>query len=130
MICPVGYFSNTLNNKCEDKCTGGKFAYLPTHQCVDICPAPYYGHDDGNGLFECKLKCPLGTFAEGRLCVSGCSTGFADSTRNLCVDECLDSFANVGTHTCESTCFQFSKFADNSTNTCVSECPTDPDLYE
>lgn len=82
--------------------------------------APYYGHNDGNGLLVCKLSCPSGSFAEGRLCAAGCSVLFADSTRNLCVDSCLNSYANTGTQTCELTCYQFGKFADNSSNTCVT----------
>ena len=85
LICPLGYFSNTNNGLCEDKCTTSRFAYSPTHQCLDTCIKPYFGSNDGTGVRTCVLKCPDTTYAEGRTCESGCATLFADDLTNSCV---------------------------------------------
>lgn len=131
MICPVGLHANYLSGFCEYNCTLGLFDYTPTHICVANCPLPYYGYDNGTELV-CVLVCLPPTFAEGDLCVTGCTLPLvADSVTRKCVSSCINSYVSPDAVACvpAATCALYSTIADNSTNRCVPICPTDPDYY-
>ena len=108
---------------CVPSCSANsKYGYAG--KCYSVCPAPLNA-DPTTSL--CLQTCPFGLYAQNGVCVSNCTTGFADPFLKACVPACSpDYFAYLPTKQCRQNCQpQFKYFPDQ---TCVPSCPISGNL--
>lgn len=82
-----------------------------------MCPDGWYGY-----AHVCHETCPTGTASDlSNLCVSDCDHDTFNEG-GVCVTNCTTDYADPDTHMCSASC-QGGRYADPNTHRCVEVCP-------